>query len=383
MDKGFSVNLKYDTEDKAFLDQLKNNLAVFSAFKSYRQSNELLTSLLDKNGNAKTWNQYRKDAQEIDKTYNSRWLQAEYNLAQRQARSAEQWKSFERDATVYPNLEYMASRAANQRDAHKAWYGVIKPIDDAFWNSAFSPNGWGGKCWVQQTDVQPSTKEIAPPEEIKGIAGNAGKTGQLFSSSHAYLQNTTKEDKKNVKNEMERMNVPSAEELTKRRVEFEAFGKEYEKTYFDDLTGGYVLTHEKVEKKSDFKDINSISIEFAKQGDKIEITPRIHYKDKLYKVIYKELIGTKFEGKCPDFKKNGKFYEYENFVTENPKKALNNMLSRGFKQSDRLVINDDGSTINHMKKIIKFHLIKNKSVSEVWVFRKDGSIELIYKKQNP
>lgn len=383
LNKGYAANTKYDTEDKKFIDQLRHNLAVFSAFKSYRQSNELITSLLDKEGKAKSWNQYRKDTQAIDKTYNSQWLQAEFNLAQRQARSAEQWRDFVRDEAVYPNLEYMASRAAKQRDSHKSWYGVIKPINDAFWDTAFPPNGWGCKCWARQSDAEPTSKEVEPPKEIKGISGNAGKTAQIFSASHGYLQNLSKEDKNNVASEMKRMNVPSAEDLTKRRIEFEAFGKEYEKTYFDDLTGGYVVSHVKVEKKSDYKDIKAICVEFAKQGNPVQITPRIHFKDPLYKVIYKELMGTKYEKKCPDFKVGNYFYEYEGFETKNTSKAINNMLSRGLKQSDKLVIQDDGSTINHIKKLINFHSDNNNYVSEVFVFRIDGSLELVYKKQNP
>ncbi len=270
LNKGIPSRVKYDTEDLKFIDQLKNNLAVFSSFKSYRQTNELITSLFDENGKQKSWNQFRKDAQAINKSYNSQWLQAEFNLAQRQARSAIQWKDFERDAAVYPNLEYMGSRAAKQRDSHKIWYGLIKPINDPFWDTAFPPNGWNCKCWVKQTDAQASDKIVSPPEEIKGISGNAGKTATIFSATHAYVSKLNKDEKKEVASEMKKQNIPSAEELSKRRIEFEAFGKEYEKTFFDDLTGGYVVTH----KGHKFNEITGIQEKetvklFAKIGRKI------------------------------------------------------------------------------------------------------------------
>lgn len=203
MEEGI-LKVEYTDRDQDLIDQLKENVAVFSAFKSWRQSGELLASLLDSDGNKRTFADFAKEAAKIDAEYNRNWLEAEYNMAIRQARTAVQWKDFEAAKNVYPNLEYKASRSANPRDAHKAWYGLIKPIDDAFWDTAMPPNGWGCKCWVQQTKADADTKQVDAPEPIKGIAGNAGKTGQVFSKDHPYME-VSKEEKKVVEKEYKRL----------------------------------------------------------------------------------------------------------------------------------------------------------------------------------
>ena len=48
-------------------------------------------------------------------------------------------------------------------------------------------------------------------------------------------------------------------------------------------------------KESDYKRIYACCKYFAKQGKRTIITPKIHYKDSLYKIVYKNLIGTKYE----------------------------------------------------------------------------------------
>lgn len=189
------AEIKYTDRDEDLIDELKTNVSVFSAFKSYRQNNELYASLLDEDGNRRSWNDFRKAAQEVNKTYNERWLEAEYNMATRQARSAVQWKDYEDSADEFPNLKYMGSRSAEPREAHVPYYGVVKPLNDPFWNTALPPNGWGCKCYVNQTDEDPTDGEIEPLEPIPGIAGNAGKTGQVFSKSHPYMD-VSKAEKK-------------------------------------------------------------------------------------------------------------------------------------------------------------------------------------------
>lgn len=198
------LKVEYTDRDQDLIDQLKENVSVFSAFKSWRQSGEMLANLLDEDGNKRTFAQFAKEARKIDTEYNRTWLEAEYNMAIRQARTAVQWKDFEAAASVYPNLEYRASRSANPRDAHKAWYGLIKPINDPFWDTAMPPNGWGCKCWVKQSKAKADTKKVEVPEAIKGIAGNAGKTGQVFSKDHPYME-VPKEEKKIIEKEFKRL----------------------------------------------------------------------------------------------------------------------------------------------------------------------------------
>lgn len=182
-------------EDAMMVYQLKNNVAVFSAFKSNHYGSTMRALLVDENDKKRTWGEFKKVANEIDPKYNQLWLAVEYNMATRQARSAEQWQNFKRDQDTYPNLEYMPSRSAEPRDAHTKLYGTIAPIDHPFWSTALPPNGWGCKCWVKQTREPSNVSDEDTPEPIPGIEGNAGKTGRVFSASHAFVTAVKKEDK--------------------------------------------------------------------------------------------------------------------------------------------------------------------------------------------
>jgi len=185
-------------DDAMMVYQLKNNVAVFSAFKSNHYGSTMRALLVDENDKKRTWGEFKKVANEIDPKYNQLWLAAEYNMATRQARSAEQWQNFKRDQDTYPNLEYMPSRSAEPRDAHTKLYGTIAPIDHPFWSTALPPNGWGCKCWVKQTREPSNVSDEDTPEPIPGIEGNAGKTGRVFSASHAFVTAVKKEDKAGV-----------------------------------------------------------------------------------------------------------------------------------------------------------------------------------------
>ena len=142
---------------------------------------------------------------------------------------------------------------------------------------------------------------------------------------------------------------------------------------------GRIEIHSKVDIcKNDFKDLMNISIEFAKTGKIVQILPKLHYKDVRYKDIFGSLIGTKFEGKCPDLKIDNYFYEHEEFISNNPKTNFSNMLRRGLKQSSRIVIEECGVTFAHIKRTCIQRIKNGHLIDEVWVMTRN-KIELVFK----
>ena len=135
-------------------------------------------------------------------------------------------------------------------------------------------------------------------------------------------------------------------------------------------------------KKPDHKDLVSISRFFAQKGDEVTITTDIHFKDEKYKEVFGGLIGTKYERKCPDLIINGKFYEYESYSPPFKKEKISNMISKGTKQSSRIIINNNkGSVHRNIKKNIHNRTTNEKQIiDEVWVYEK-GKVILLYKKQ--
>lgn len=200
---GYGID--YDLKDVEMVFQLKKNVAVFSAFKANHYAVAMRSLLLDETGKKRSFDDFRTQAQKLDPKYNQLWLEAEYNMAIRQARSAKQWLGFVKDKAVYPNLEYMPSRSAVQSLEHKNYYGVILPVEDPFWNTAFPPSRWNCKCWVKQTKVDSNAPDIEAPEKVPGISGNSGKTKMIFDASHAYMQSLSKLDEQGVKKQLNKL----------------------------------------------------------------------------------------------------------------------------------------------------------------------------------
>ena len=44
------------------------------------------------------------------------------------------------------NLRYVAVLDARTRPEHRAWHGLILPIDHPLWDTHYPPNGWGCRC---------------------------------------------------------------------------------------------------------------------------------------------------------------------------------------------------------------------------------------------
>ena len=92
------------------------------------------------------------------------------------------------------------------------------------------------------------------------------------------------------------------------------------------------------------------------------ILPRFNspLKNDLYKRLFAELEGTSYWGKYPDLKVGKTFYEHEGH--NNLTKSVSNMIKRGLKQSDCIVVDYDEQlyTIGHLKKLIKFSIKEGK-----------------------
>lgn len=202
VDEAF-VDIDTDDPDYAFTQQLKQNNKVFAAFKTHRQQNDIARQLLDDKGNLKSFEQFRKDTADIIGDYNINWLRTEYDTAVIRARMAAMFKDFERDADLYPNLEWTRSTSVVKREVHVKLYGLILPITHKFWMRQFPGNEWNCKCGIRSTDDEPNGhlfKIDDLPDPPAGIEENPAATGELFSKKHPYRVNKYPGANKAVKN---------------------------------------------------------------------------------------------------------------------------------------------------------------------------------------
>ena len=117
-------SVEFGTPDYDFVNQLKNNNAVFAAFKTHREQNDLIPKLWDDKGKLRSFEEFKKANKHIVSKYDH-WLRTEYNTAVVRARNASNFKKFNRDADLYPNLEWLPSTSMEPRDAHRKFYGLV------------------------------------------------------------------------------------------------------------------------------------------------------------------------------------------------------------------------------------------------------------------
>lgn len=183
LSKGFDLGYNADSQfyDAELAQSLKDDITKFSAFKetSFRTQ---LESALTEDGKVVPWSEFKKKAAELNIEYNQRYLKTEYHHTVATANSVEQWKDFEADADIYPNLKYNAVNDARTREKHRALDGLILPINHPFWITHGLPLDWGCRCGLEQTDEEPS--KVIPKFDVKGVfANNAALSGKVFGET--------------------------------------------------------------------------------------------------------------------------------------------------------------------------------------------------------
>lgn len=143
---------------------------IFSGMKTFHELNEAFPSLLDENGERKTFERFLNDVQSIDSTYNKNYLRAEYNFVASSAQMASKWEEFSKDGDRY-NLQYRTAKDDKVRPEHAALDGVTLPMSDPFWEEYFPPNGWNCRCTVVQ--VRKSKYPATPHEEAMALGEEA------------------------------------------------------------------------------------------------------------------------------------------------------------------------------------------------------------------
>ena len=99
---------------EAMRKRLERSDYVFSGLKTFHELNEAFPSLLDENGNRKTFERFLNDVRKIDETYNSDYLRAEFTFVQASAEMAAKWERFMQDGDRY-YLQYRTAGGAKVR----------------------------------------------------------------------------------------------------------------------------------------------------------------------------------------------------------------------------------------------------------------------------
>jgi SPP1 gp7 family putative phage head morphogenesis protein len=193
--QGFGKDLTgvdYETADANMLEALKKDVYHFSAAKNYNQLKDMTVNLMDDNGKIRSFNEFKDICNKISHQYNSQWLQAEYNTAIASGQLAGRWVECEKNSELMPYLQYSTAGDDHVREEHAALDGVIRRIDDDFWNSYYPPNGFNCRCDVIQLpgDDLESTdlSERVLPELDPMFNINLAKEKLVFPPDHPYYE---------------------------------------------------------------------------------------------------------------------------------------------------------------------------------------------------
>ena len=87
-------------------------------------------------------------------------------------------------------MEYTTAKDDRVRDSHAKLDGVIRPINDEFWDTYYPPNGWRCRCSVRPSKDEPTPVNKIPPVPVhKHFMHNVGKTGKIFDDKkHPYFE---------------------------------------------------------------------------------------------------------------------------------------------------------------------------------------------------
>lgn len=176
-----------------FLSALRHSNEVFAAMKTHQMGEDMAKKLLDSHGKLKPFAQWRNDVSSIARHHVGAWLKTEYNTAVIRAHAAADWREFERNKDILPNLRWMPTTSAEPDSAHKVYWQMklTLPVDDPFWNNHHPGDRWNCKCSLEATDepeIRPAELKYTKPQ--RGLESNPGKTAEMFSNTHPYYPNS-------------------------------------------------------------------------------------------------------------------------------------------------------------------------------------------------
>ena len=185
----------FNMQDKELLSELRSNIYLFSAAKTYQQIRTMSSALISDDGTIVPFKQFREKAEQTYDLFNKTWLRTEYDTAIGQAQNARKWLDIEKNADILPLLEYSAVMDKRTSDICRHLDGIIAPVNDPIWKKIAPLNHFNCRCLLLQLSEGVPTGMDAKMEKVTEAETqmddlfkmNPGQSGYVFSKDHPYF----------------------------------------------------------------------------------------------------------------------------------------------------------------------------------------------------
>ncbi|MEQ9021378.1 MAG: phage minor head protein, partial [Pseudomonadales bacterium] len=192
LDQGFSEafnKLTPGTKEHELMLQLRENVFVFSGFKTYQELQEASKLLINEAGVIRPFAEFRDEVLKLHQQYDLNYLRTEYNMAVGNAQAAEFWLQVEENSAAKPYLRFSAILDTVSR--HKKYHGITRRWDDPIWEWLTPLLDYGCRCLLQML----AEAEVTSPNKLPDPTGipemfrfNPGKQKAVFPKNHPYYE---------------------------------------------------------------------------------------------------------------------------------------------------------------------------------------------------
>lgn len=192
VEAGFGAQLstlEVGQPDEVLLSALKDNVQLFSQFKTEKTLRAAAELLVTSEGVKRPFNEFKELALQINETYNVNYLYTEYQLANGNAQMNRKWQEIIRDQEALPLLQVDVTM--DDRTRHAKFNKITLPIDHPFWkNGGYPLYDYGCRCSVRQlSDGTINDNDSLPDLTIalkEEFQFNAGIEKVVFPPKHPY-----------------------------------------------------------------------------------------------------------------------------------------------------------------------------------------------------
>jgi len=205
--QGFGGTLAdFSGVDLELLTELRENVYMFSAAKSFTEMSEFRALLFNEEGERRTMREFLQYGSQSYEKFNEDWGRTEYSTAEGQAQMASKWQEIERNKDLLPILEYSAIGDACA--ICQPLDGLTAPVSDPIWGTISPLNHFNCECVLIQHEGDKTLTPSSEKDEVyKDVTGkmsdmfkmNPGIDRYVFSPDHPYFD-VAKKDLEYAKN---------------------------------------------------------------------------------------------------------------------------------------------------------------------------------------